>query len=94
MPSSERSRDSVDGPSLEQQDWSDLASLAEPDSRPDNGDIQYPAAGATNPGRLSGENDDNAYQQSDEALPDDDEEEAIAEANRADGLPGNGRRQG
>lgn len=87
MPSSERSRGDVDGPALEQQDRDDLAGVEEPVSRPANGDLRYPAGGERRTGRLAGENDDNPQQRSDEALSDDGEEEAIAEANLAGNPP-------
>ena len=79
MSSSERPRSPIEGPSLEQQDWDDLAGADKPVSRPDNGDLRYAAEERRASGRLRGENDDNPYQRSDEALPDDREEEAIAE---------------
>lgn len=84
MPSSERNNPPIDGPALEQQDWDDLAGVDKPISRPDNGDLRYPAGGHRSSGRLPGENDDNPYQHSDEALPDDGEEEALAEPDDAD----------
>lgn len=93
MPSSERSRGDVEGPALEQQDWDDLAGLEESVSRPDNGDIRY-SAGERKTGRLAGENDDNPQQRSDEALPDDGEEEAITEANLAGNPPDDERGPG
>ncbi len=84
MPSSERPRGAVEGPALEQQDWDDLAGADKPVSRPENGDLRYSAGERRTSGDLSGENDDNPYQRSDEALPDDPEEEAIAERDAAE----------
>ena len=65
-----------EGPELEEPDWDDLegAEIA-PDSIPENGDFRYEEdEDAIEP---LGEDDDNPYQNSDEALPDDDEEAAI-----------------
>lgn len=66
------------GPNLEQQDWEAIeGGELEPVSVPDNGDLRYPEKNDENSGELP-EEDDNPYQQSDTALPDDPEEEAIA----------------
>lgn len=46
-----------------------------PDGIPENGDFRYDVERS---GELPGEDDDNAYQNSDEALPDDSEEAAIS----------------
>ena len=63
------------GPALEQQDWDAIRSGSiAPDSVPENGDLRYDADPT---GELPGEDDDNPYQNSDEALPDEREEAAI-----------------
>jgi hypothetical protein len=64
----------------------DLEQLPEPDVAPGNGDIR-PVPGASEdavlvteteaPSDLPGEDDDNPYQHSDEALPDDEEERRL-----------------
>lgn len=92
MPSSQRPTETernetpeqIDGPALEQQDWDDLAGVEKPVSRPDNGDLRYPSGGIRKSGRLPGENDDNPYQGSDEALPEDVEEDALADDEATD----------
>ena len=64
-----------EGPALEEQDWEAIESGAiTPDSIPENGDLRYDVEP---PGEAPEEDDDNAYQNSDEALPDDREEAAI-----------------
>lgn len=64
-----------DGPALEEQDWDAIRSgRIAPDSVPENGDLRYDADPS---GALPEEDDDNPYQQSDEALPDEREEAAI-----------------
>lgn len=64
-----------DIPALEEQDWDALAGeAAAPDGAPENGDRRYDAERS---GEAPEEDDDNAYQNSDEALPDDREEAAI-----------------
>ena len=64
-----------DAPALEEQDWEAIESGAiTPDSIPENGDLRYDVE---QEGELPGEDDDNPYQNSDEALPDDREEAAI-----------------
>lgn len=72
-----------DGPNLAQNDWEAIGSG---DVRPrqafENGDIRY---GDEPDGQLAGEDDDNAYQESDEALPDDAEEVAIGRNQSRDG---------
>lgn len=68
-------------PGLEEQDWDAIESgggesgAITPDSLPENGDFRYEPE---DDGELPEEEDDNAYQNSDEALPDDREERAIA----------------
>lgn len=65
----------LDGPSLAAQDWDAVqAGLVEPRSVRVNGDIRY---GDEPPESLE-EEDDNSYQESDEALPEDREERSIA----------------
>lgn len=61
-------------PALEEQDWEAIESGSlQPDSMPENGDFRFDEPS----GELPSEDDDNAYQNSDEALPDDGEEGAI-----------------
>lgn len=64
-----------DAPALEQQDWEGLegTDLA-PESAPENGDLRYEDEPS---GELPGEDDDNPFQDSDEALPDDSEEQVL-----------------
>lgn len=63
-------------PGWEEQDWEAIESGAiRPDSIPENGDLRYDVERA---GELPEEDDDNAYQNSDEALPEDRDEAAIA----------------
>ncbi|HTV71019.1 MAG TPA: hypothetical protein VMF90_21020 [Rhizobiaceae bacterium] len=65
-------------PGIAEQDWDALDSGAlKPESMPDNGDIRYDEDEPT--GELPEEDDDNPDQESDEALPDDREERAIAQ---------------
>jgi hypothetical protein len=74
-------RDSEDdireeGPALEEQDWDAIGSGAiRPDSIPENGDLRYDVERS---GEVPEEDDDNPYQNSDEALPEDTDEAAIA----------------
>jgi len=75
--------ENFEGPALEQLDWDNLAGVEQPVSRPDNGDLRYPTGGQRKSGRLKGEDDDNPYQTSDAALPDDREEEAISDGDEA-----------
>lgn len=64
-----------EGPALEQQDWEAIESGAiTPDSLPENGDFRYDAEPSS---EAPEEDDDNAYQNSDEALPDDGEEATL-----------------
>jgi hypothetical protein len=67
----------ADGPALEQQDWTDLEGATDSVSTPQNGDLRYARSEGLQPGDLPGEDDDNPYQESDEALPPDSEEGAI-----------------
>lgn len=64
-----------DAPALEEQNWEALegTELA-PESALENGDLRYRDDAN---GELPGEDDDNPFQESDEALPDDDEEKAL-----------------
>jgi hypothetical protein len=76
----------IEGPALETQDWDAIAGgEIVPESIPDNGDLRYDEGGS--PESLE-EEDDNPYQESDEALPDDDEEAAIRRGFRKDGGAG------
>lgn len=65
-----------EGPVLEQQDRDVVETGAiTPDSLPENGDFDR---GVEESGDAPEEDDDNAYQNSDEALPDDGQEAAIS----------------
>ena len=65
-----------EGPALEEQDWEAIESGAiQPDSIPENGDLRYDVE---REGEVPDEDDDNPYQNSDEALPEDGVEAAIA----------------
>jgi hypothetical protein len=67
----------IEGPTIEQQDWDAIQSgQPVPEKIPANGDIPYGPSGEPT-GELPEEDDDNPYQESDEALPDDIEEAAI-----------------
>jgi hypothetical protein len=69
--------------SLAEQDWDPLASgELVPESVSENGDIRYQEDAPDVP---LGEDDDNAYQESDEALPDDEEEAAISRHSSQEG---------
>ncbi|RWQ40891.1 MAG: hypothetical protein E5Y88_09490 [Mesorhizobium sp.] len=71
-----KSDDPSEGPTIEQQDWDAIkGGKILPDSVPGNGDIRYDLE---KEGELPEEDDDNPYQDSDEALPDDEEEGALA----------------
>jgi hypothetical protein len=68
--------DQTDAPTIEQQDWNDVEgarilpdSVAVEDGTNGSGDTD---------GTLAEEDDDNAYQNSDEALPDDEEERVLS----------------
>ena len=83
----EAARTSIpDRPGLAGQDWEAIESGAiEPEAVFDNGDIRYEDEPS---GELPGEDDDNPYQESDEALPDADEEQAIErDADKTGGRP-------
>lgn len=61
-----------DSPELEQQGWDAVVTGdLSPDSMPENGDFRYDEE------REDEDDDDNPFQDSDEALPDDDEESEI-----------------
>ena len=65
------------GPEIEEQDWDALESGAlDPTSVSENGDIRYRDEGA-DPAEAE-QDDDNPYQESDEALPDDKAEKALS----------------
>lgn len=75
----ETNRETSVGPNIEEQDWEALeGGKLEPVSAPENGDLRYAEKDDDISGELPEENDDNPYQESDAALPDDSEEEAIA----------------
>ncbi|MER9299745.1 hypothetical protein NKI38_25075 [Mesorhizobium sp. M0621] len=63
----------ADGPTIEQQDW-DAVKGGQILPGSENGDVRYDTE---KDGEQPEEDDDNAYQNSDEALPDDEEEAAI-----------------
>lgn len=66
----------TEGPALSEQDWDAIADgRVAPESAPENGDLRY----SGEPLESLEEDDDNPNQESDEALPDDDEERAIAD---------------
>jgi len=67
-------------PTIEKADWDDIGARGmKPSDAPANGDLRFGGAPSAEPsGELPGEDDDNEYQESDEALPDDEEERAIA----------------
>ncbi|ESY73721.1 hypothetical protein X743_08775 [Mesorhizobium sp. LNHC252B00] len=65
------------GPALEKQDWDAIrGSEVLPDGVPPDGDSRNATEKS---GELPDEEDDNAYQNSDEALPDDEEERLISQ---------------
>jgi hypothetical protein len=67
-------QDETEAPGIEQQDWDALeGSPILPDSVATNGDPDAKAQGV-----LPEEDDDNPYQESDEALPDDEEERVLS----------------
>ena len=64
-----------DAPALAEQDWDAIESgELEPTNAPGNGDLRYPAHES---GEHPEEDDDNPEQESDEALPNDEEEAAL-----------------
>lgn len=65
----------IDAPALAEQDWEGIESgELEPTSAPQNGDLRYPDHAS---GEHPEEDDDNPEQESDEALPNDQEEAAL-----------------
>ena len=74
----------ADAPELEQLDW-DAVRNAEfvADSAPQNADLRNRSNNGERSPEAPEEDDDNPYQESDEALPDDDEERAIRDRNKA-----------
>jgi hypothetical protein len=67
--------DATDAPALEQADWDAIAAgEITPAETPANGDIRY---GGQKSGELPGEDDDNEFQESDEALPSREEERVL-----------------
>lgn len=72
-----------EGPALEEQDWEVIESAAiTPDSVAENGDFRYDVEPS---GEAPEEDDDNPYQNSDEALPEDREEAALARSPAREG---------
>lgn len=64
-----------DAPGLSRGDWDDIGKRGvSPTDAHGNGDLRFKDDPS---GDLPGEDDDNEYQESDEALPDDEEERAI-----------------
>ena len=64
-----------EAPGLSQADWDDIGARGmSPTDAHGNGDLRFKEEPS---GDLPGEDDDNEYQESDEALPDDEEERAI-----------------
>ena len=69
------------GPQIEQSNWDSVAGdEVEADETFENGDFRYEEDGES-----SEEDDDNPFQESDEALPEDGEEDAIADSNARSG---------
>ena len=68
------SNDNDSGPALEERDWEAVGGdEVSPEEIAENGDFRYDG----DEDELPEEDDDNAYQESDEALPDDAEERAL-----------------
>lgn len=66
----------TDAPAMAEEDWEDIGTEeVTPTSSPQNADLRYEEGHKS--GELPGEDDDNPYQESDEALPNDREERAI-----------------
>ncbi|MER8370054.1 hypothetical protein [Mesorhizobium sp. M1378] len=81
----ERTDDETESPTIQQQDWDAIRSgRILPDGVPQNGDIRYDVE---EDGELPEEDDDNAYQESDEALPDDTDERVISRDLAREGGP-------
>lgn len=78
MSERERKDEQLEGeaaPGLSQADWDDIGTQeVSPTDAHANGDLRFNEEPS---GELPGEDDDNEYQESDEALPDDEEERAI-----------------
>jgi hypothetical protein len=67
------------GPALEQEDWDTLkGGEPAPTGIPNEADLRHDPINAPEPDDLPEEDDDNPYQESDEALPDEEEEAALA----------------
>jgi hypothetical protein len=74
----DKTNEDTEAPTIEQQDWDAIkSSEIVPESVPADGDISYPPSTVERSGDLPEEDDDNPYQESDEALPDDAEEAAL-----------------
>jgi hypothetical protein len=75
----DKTKGDTGAPTIEQQDWDAIQSgEIAPESVPADRDISYPPSTVERSGDLPEEDDDNPYQESDEALPDDVEEAALA----------------
>jgi hypothetical protein len=85
--------DDLDSLTTAKADWDGIADEVPPDEAtpdkvsPEDEEILEDVLGveAENEDDVIGEDDDNPYQESDEALPDDDEERGIARRNRREG---------
>ncbi|RTL61993.1 MAG: hypothetical protein EKK41_26115 [Hyphomicrobiales bacterium] len=67
--------DQAEAPTIEQQDWDEMEGTK---VRPDIAAVEGADDTAETEGTLPEEDDDNAYQNSDEALPDDEEERVLS----------------
>jgi hypothetical protein len=74
-----KTKEDTGAPTIAQQDWDAIKSgEIAPESVPADRDISYPPSTVERSGDLPEEDDDNPYQESDEALPDDVEEAVLA----------------
>jgi hypothetical protein len=75
----DRTKEDTGAPTIEQQDWDAIKSgEIVPEGVRADGDISYPPSTIERSGDLPEEDDDNPYQESDEALPDDVEEAVLS----------------
>jgi hypothetical protein len=83
--------DPIEGPTIEQEDWEAIeGGELVSESAPDNGDLRYEPENQS--GEHPEEDDDNPYQESDEALPEEKEEKLLnrdpgKEGTRFDEIP-------
>ena len=68
-------QDQTEAPTIEQQDWDELEGTK---VRPDSAAVEGADDAGETEGTLPDEDDDNAYQNSDKALPDDEEERVLS----------------